>query len=74
MSAQVTYRDRVSEKIHEEMITSSDSFNTYDLGKYYVILPQTHGWKLEDFISHFNAEKVQQGLTLNGGGLESPRD
>ena len=30
---------RPGEKIHEEMITSSDSFTTYDLGKYYVILP-----------------------------------
>ena len=26
---------RPGEKIHEEMITSSDSFNSYDLGKYY---------------------------------------
>ena len=26
---------RPGEKIHEEMITSSDSFNTYDLGNYY---------------------------------------
>ena len=31
---------RPGEKIHEEMITSSDSFNTYDIGKYYVILPE----------------------------------
>ena len=38
---------RPGEKIHEEMITSSDSFNTYDLGKYYVILPQNPFWNLE---------------------------
>ena len=30
---------RPGEKIHEEMITSSDSFTTIDLGEYYVILP-----------------------------------
>ncbi len=30
---------RPGEKIHEEMITSSDSFSTIDLGKYYAILP-----------------------------------
>ncbi len=30
---------RPGEKIHEEMITPSDSFTTYDLGKYYAILP-----------------------------------
>ena len=28
---------RPGEKIHEEMITPSDSYNTYDLGKYYTI-------------------------------------
>ena len=30
---------RPGEKIHEEMITSSDSFTTLDLGAYYAILP-----------------------------------
>lgn len=30
---------RPGEKILEEMITTSDSFNTIDLGKYYAILP-----------------------------------
>ena len=44
---------RPGEKIHEEMITPSDSFYTYDLGKYYTILPSTHKWKLDDFIKEF---------------------
>lgn len=56
---------RPGEKIHEEMITSSDSFFTYDLGKYYVILPQTPNWKLDDFINHFNAIKVPEGFSYN---------
>jgi len=30
---------RPGEKIHEEMITASDSFSTVDLGNYYAILP-----------------------------------
>ena len=30
---------RPGEKIHEEMITSSDSFATFDLGQFYAILP-----------------------------------
>lgn len=58
---------RPGEKIHEEMITSSDSFNTYDLGKYYVILPQTHGWDLKKFVMHFSAKKVTPGFTYNSG-------
>jgi len=58
---------RPGEKIHEEMITSSDSFYTYDLGKYFAILPQTHTWILEDFIQHFKAKKVKQGFHYNSG-------
>jgi UDP-N-acetylglucosamine 4,6-dehydratase len=53
---------RPGEKIHEEMITSSDSFTTYDLGKYYVILPQVTNWKLDDYMKHFNARLVPQGF------------
>lgn len=53
---------RPGEKIHEEMITMSDSFFTYDLGKYYTILPQTPHWKMEDFVAHFSAQKVPEGF------------
>lgn len=56
---------RPGEKIHEEMITSSDSFFTYDLGKYYTILPQNPMWKMEDFCAHFDAKKVPEGFSYN---------
>lgn len=56
---------RPGEKIHEEMITSSDSFTTYDLGKYYVILPQTPNWNLCDYIKHFNARLVPEGFNYS---------
>lgn len=58
---------RPGEKVHEEMITPSDSFYTYDLGKYYTILPATHSWKLDEFISKFNATKVTEGFAYNSG-------
>lgn len=58
---------RPGEKVHEEMITASDSFTTYDLGKYYVILPQTPQWELNDFIMHFKATKVKEGFNYNSG-------
>lgn len=64
---QVVVGIRPGEKIHEEMITYSDSFYTYDLGKYYVILPPTHSWKLNDFIKEFNAVLVPQGFSYNSG-------
>ena len=56
---------RPGEKIHEEMITSSDSFTTYDLGKYYVILPQVPNWKLNEYVSNFNAKLVKQGFSYS---------
>lgn len=58
---------RPGEKIHEEMITSSDSFSTYDLGEYYVILPQLPGWKLDDYIKNFKAKKVAEGFNYSSG-------
>lgn len=58
---------RPGEKIHEEMITSSDSFSTYDLGKYYAILPQLPVWKLDDYLGHFKAVKVAEGFNYSSG-------
>ena len=45
---------RPGEKIHEEMITMSDSFTTYDLGKYYAVLPQTLLWDIEQYKTTYN--------------------
>ena len=56
---------RPGEKVHEEMITSSDSFNTYDLGDYYVILPTEPNWKIDEYISQFKAKKVPEGFNYN---------
>jgi UDP-N-acetylglucosamine 4,6-dehydratase (inverting) len=58
---------RPGEKIHEEMITSSDAFYTYDLGKYYTILPTVPNFKLADFISSFDAKLVPSGFNYNSG-------
>lgn len=58
---------RPGEKIHEEMITASDSFFTYDLGKYYVILPQTPNWDVSKFKVAFNATQVEEGFNYNSG-------
>jgi len=58
---------RPGEKIHEEMITSSDAFYTYDLGDYYTILPSQHKWKIEEYIEYFNAKKVVSDFRYNSG-------
>jgi UDP-N-acetylglucosamine 4,6-dehydratase (inverting) len=58
---------RPGEKIHEEMITPSDAFYTYDLGQYYVVLPSTPNWKLAEFIEEFKAVPVLEGFHYHSG-------
>lgn len=58
---------RPGEKIHEEMITSSDSYRTYDLGKYFVILSSRNEWDLDDYITQNNAVKVKENFSYSSG-------
>ena len=58
---------RPGEKIHEEMITEADSPTTYDLGRYYAILPQQTPWNLSEFLHHFSAQAVPEGFKYNSG-------
>lgn len=59
---------RPGEKLHEEMITDSDSLNTIDLGPYYVILPSvSYAYTKDDYIKHHKATKVPFGFKYNSG-------
>jgi UDP-N-acetylglucosamine 4,6-dehydratase (inverting) len=59
---------RPGEKLHEEMITDTDSLNTIDLGRYYAILPSVSFTNTEaDFIEHHKAVKVPFGFKYNSG-------
>lgn len=58
---------RPGEKIHEEMITTSDSYNTVDLGEYYAIVPQTFRYSLDEYLSKNKASKVDTGFAFNSG-------
>lgn len=58
---------RPGEKLHEEMITETDSMSTFDCGKYYVIAPAVPVWNLKDWMSEFNAKKVPEGFKYNSG-------
>jgi UDP-N-acetylglucosamine 4,6-dehydratase (inverting) len=54
---------RPGEKLHEEMITPTDSLSTIDIGKYYAILPSVSDrYSNEDFLKHHNAKMVPQGF------------
>ena len=58
---------RPGEKIHEEMITDSDSFNTVDRGKYYAILPQSGMYSIEKYCEDVGAVRIKPGSSFNSG-------
>ena len=62
---------RPGEKLHEEMITDTDSINTIDIGRYYAILPSiSFNYTEEEYIAHHKAEKVPFGFKYNSGTNE----
>lgn len=61
---------RPGEKLHEEMITASDSFNTVDLGRYFAILPAAGDHTVESYTQVYGGEPVQPGYAYNSGTNE----
>jgi len=61
---------RPGEKLHEEMITKSDSYHTVEIGKYYAILPQNSPYSeysKEDYKKAFNGIDVVDEFSYNSG-------
>ena len=58
---------RPGEKIHEEMITASDSFNTVDLGNYFAILPTAGKHSVESYCKAYGGQPVLPGYAYNSG-------
>lgn len=61
---------RPGEKIHEEMITSSDSPNTVDLGDYYAILPPGDPELVDRYCGQFQASRVASNFCYDSGSNE----
>lgn len=58
---------RPGEKIHEEMITASDSPNTVDMGRYFAILPAAGDYTLEGYCQATGATLVPEGFAYESG-------
>ena len=58
---------RPGEKIHEEMITASDSFNTVDLDAYYAVLPNGGHYSLDEYCAKMGATPVEHGFSYQSG-------
>jgi len=64
---QVVIGIRPGEKIHEEMITASDSFSTVDLGKYYAILPIGGEYTVDEYCQNRHGSLVEPGFSYSSG-------
>ncbi len=64
---QIVVGVRPGEKIHEEMITTSDSPNTVDLGPYYAILSSSSDYSTEDYCKRVGAVPVALGFSYDSG-------
>lgn len=56
---------RPGEKLHEEMITESDSVNTMDLGRYYAILPPGSHQLSGAYEEQWGGRRVDPGFSYN---------
>ena len=58
---------RPGEKLHEEMITSSDSPSTIDIGNYYAILGAGLENRISDYLNQLGAKRVPTGFAYESG-------
>jgi len=61
---------RAGEKLHEEMITDTDALNTLEFDNYYVILPSTQLWDIDEFCAASGSkpgQRVPFGFRYNSG-------
>jgi UDP-N-acetylglucosamine 4,6-dehydratase (inverting) len=62
---------RPGEKVHEEMITTSDSLNAVHLGDYYAILNTGAGHTVAEYLKKKKGQKVKEGFCYNSGQNEN---
>lgn len=69
---QVEVGVRPGEKLHEEMITTTDAMNTIDIGNYYAILPSvTFIHTKEDFLERHGGKYVPQDFYFSSDNNEN---
>jgi UDP-N-acetylglucosamine 4,6-dehydratase len=58
---------RPGEKLHEEMITSTDALNTVDFENYFVILPSVPLWDVGTFTQTFHGRRCPDDFHYSSG-------
>jgi UDP-N-acetylglucosamine 4,6-dehydratase (inverting) len=58
---------RPGEKLHEEMITASDSYNTVDLGRYFAILSSSGEHSVDAYLERREGMRAEPGFSYCSG-------
>ncbi|WP_423937094.1 UDP-N-acetylglucosamine 4,6-dehydratase (inverting) [Candidatus Deferrimicrobium sp.] len=58
---------RPGEKLHEEMITLTDSIHTIEFEKYFVLLPSVSLWDTNEFMGTFRGSRCKEDFSYNSG-------
>jgi UDP-N-acetylglucosamine 4,6-dehydratase (inverting) len=58
---------RPGEKLHEEMITASDSLQTLEFQRHYVILPSMPLWDVEQYLHQNGGKRCEAGFSYDSG-------
>lgn len=58
---------RPGEKLHEEMITETDSYSTVELADKFVILPSIPLWDVDEFMRTFGGSMCEPGFSYSSG-------
>jgi len=64
---------RPGEKLHEEMVTSTDSLSTVEFGDHFVILPSYRTWDVNEFVRTANSapgRMCEPGFSYDSGSNE----
>ena len=58
---------RPGEKLHEQMVTETDSFHTLEFDRYYVILPSMPLWDVSKYMMELHGKKCNPGFSYGSG-------
>ena len=67
---------RPGEKLHEEMVTASDSLNCYELNDQFIIIPQSFRflkWNIKEFLNKYKSSKPKNVEGYSYNSLENKK-
>ena len=61
---------RPGEKLHESLLTESDSYNTIDIGQYYAILPSSDELDVDTYRKRWNGAQSSRDTSITAATIQ----